>query len=169
MADAANWLGVTRAGCADAIAMMERAGDRHHAPLFRALAECRIVLVAVFRGGEGLSRGALKRARLPVVFLILDDDEFASGPAGFPAAWTALRHARSLILHAAAGTAEHYEMAVSMAGTEGSCALVETGTRHAEAWLDAARRAIAPRRHRELAVWPHDGLHPLPLPRGAVQ
>jgi hypothetical protein len=156
-----EWRGVTQARIADAIAMLERFGDRCHIPLFRALAEGRIVVVFVWRGASDAPPAMLARPPRPVVALILDDDGLNSGPAAFPAAAGVLRHTRALILHAAAGEAEHYEQAVAMAEAEGSCAVIECGTVHAEAWLDPARRAAGPRLRRSHVIWPRGGVHPI--------
>jgi hypothetical protein len=162
-------IGVTPDRLADAIAVLERAGDQCAVSLFRAVRDRRIALGFVPRGVRGGGIRSIKRARLPAVVLLPDDDGLSTGPAGFPAARSVLRWCRGLLLHAAGGEPVHYEMAVEMAEAEGSCALIETGTEHAEAWLEAARRAAAPRRHRTLAIWPRNGLHPIPMPREAVQ
>jgi hypothetical protein len=161
-------LGATPERPADAIALLERAGDHCHIPLFRAVADRRIALGYVPRGARS-GLGSIKRARRPAVVLLPDDDGLSSGPEAFPAARAVLRWCRGLILHAAAGEPQHYEIAVAMAEAEGSCALAETGTEHAEAWLEAARRAAAPRRHRALAIWPRNGVHPLPMPKEGIQ
>ena len=163
-----GWLQITRAQIATVI---ERTGHvaPGRVPLFRALGDARIVLAGVPRGAGEISIGRLKRAQLPVLVLIEDDDHAASGPAGFPAAQRVLRWAHAVILHAAGGDAAHYEAAVEIAERHGRAVMIETSSDKAESWALACARWAPGCLRRGFAVLPTNGPHPVTPPKERMQ
>jgi hypothetical protein len=113
------------------------------------------------RGADAVDLRAFDRLGLPAVVMVQDDDHANTGPAGFPAARKALRWARGLVIHACGGEPWHYQAAASLAEEVRAVVLVETGTAHAEAWADLARRAALPRRHIGFMLLPRSGPHPI--------
>lgn len=143
------------------IARAEAQGYGHALPLLRWMGAGRGGLIFMPRGADAVDLRAPERLGLPAVVVIQDDDHANTGPAGFPAARKALRWARGLVIHASAGEPWHYEAAAALAEELRAVVLVETGTAHAEAWADLARRAAIPRRHIGFTLLPRSGPHPI--------
>ena len=100
----------------------------------------------------------LKHSRRPTVVLLGDDPGLPDGMGG-PDAWRCTeklrRWVRAVLVHGAGGEAEHYAECVRAARKVGRVALIETTSRHAQAW---ARRLACPR---TLLILPSMGPHPL--------
>lgn len=107
----------------------------------------------------------MRQTTHPTVLLIGDDPGTPDGQGG-PTAWRCAAKiggwAQAAIVHGAGGEAAHYRFAVGAALRFGRVVLIETTSRHAEAWaawIDCPRT---------LAILPRTGPHPLPAPRGTV-
>lgn len=155
-----GWMQITRPQLATVIEKTAQIAP-WRVPLFRALGEGRIMLAGVPRGAPDISIGRLKRARLPVVVLIEDDDYLSSGPDGFPGAQRMLRWAHAVILHAAGGEPAHYEAAALIAARHGRAVLIETSSAQAEAWAVACARWAPAALARGFAMVPRGGAHPI--------
>lgn len=144
------------------IRAIESAGQGFHAPLYRAVLAGELSLL-ILRQGERVPLRVLERltdAR-PQMIVLAGDDGRPGGPEAFPQAERLLRWARFIILHAAAGKAAHYDLAVSMAQSLGRLLLIEAGSAEVAAW-SALRERIAPATP-GLGIAPPDGvMHPVP-------
>lgn len=154
---------------------IERAADfiaRANAPqlpLFRAVADRRIALVAVGRPDNAWPAAIIARATRrgrPAVVLVGDDPAAgfpdALGPLRWKAAARLGRWCNWVMIHAAGGEHGHYSAAVQAAELVGRVALIETGTQHAAAWS-----GFLGCRH-TLLIAPRDGL-PHPVRPAVVQ
>ena len=155
-----TWADVPRA-----ISTMQLAGADHRVPVLQALYAGRIGTWEAQRTGcTGACKRFLVMVRKPALVIIGDDDDFPTGPDGWPVAQRLLRWARQVVIHGAGGHPAHYEGAVMAAEVVGRLLLVECGTAHVEAWKAAAQRwagqAIIQ------AVQVRDGAAPHPLPAG---
>jgi hypothetical protein len=155
---------------ADDLAAMIAESSRscaHYVPLLRAVRAGRVALALPERHGA-ISSTRLKRAGRPVVVVLGDDDYMTTGPDGWVCTERVFGWARHIIIHAAAGHAEHYEAIALAAQVSGRLVLIETSSDAAVAWNNAAvklgRRAVIQ------AVIPGPGVqHPAPLDRSAMQ
>ena len=105
-------------------------------PVIEAL-QAGIIGVQMLQRTERAPLGDMRRAPLPLLILIGDDDDASTGPDGWRPALAAIRWARGAILHAAGGEAAHYETAVMGTLATGRMLLIETSTQHAPAWATA--------------------------------
>lgn len=144
-----------------AIRALETAGQGFHAPLYRAVLSGELSLIILGQGERAPLRW-LERpsAARPQVIILAGDDGRVGGPGAFPQAPRLLRWARFILLHAAAGRAEHYDLAVTMAGTARRLLLIEAGSAEVGAW-SALRARIAPATP-GFGIAPPDGvIHPV--------
>lgn len=97
-------------------------------PLIRAASAGKVSLAFVRRGASWCEINQIERwVRRPTIAIIGDDDDLSSGPTGFPCARRLARYwARAVLVHAAGGLAEHYELALAGAHTYRRVLLVET-------------------------------------------
>ena len=131
-------------------------------PVVEALRAGIIAVVFVTRR-QRVDLASMRRSPLPLLCWIGDDDEEAStGPDGWLSAPVVTRWAKSAIVHASGGEAQHYVEAVRATLATGRHLLVETSTTHAPAWLRLLVGKPA------LAILPRTGPHPLIPSRGAV-
>ena len=98
---------------------------------------------------------AMRRIDRPLLVWVGDDDESSSGPDGWRCAHQLTRWARGAVVHAAGGEANHYRVAVDGTLIERRFLLVETSSRHAEAWLALLAGKPA------LVILPRSGPHPV--------
>ena len=119
-------------------------------PLVRAAQAGHVRWIAHIRGTR-VSPSLLESGE-PTIIVIGDDDGAATGPAGWPQADRLLGWSASALLHGAGAEAEHYALAVMMAGL-GRHLLVETASTFLEGWRHCARRAGVP----ALAIRPSSG------------
>jgi hypothetical protein len=99
------------------------------------------------------------RSPLPTIILISDDDDAVKtrDPDEWRCALSAIAWARGAIVHGTAARGPEYAAAVTMAESLGRFLLIETGSRHVQAWMTA----ISPRRIPALALIPKNGgVHP---------
>lgn len=145
-----------------AIRALEAAGQGFHAPLYRAVLAGDLSLLILGQGERAPLRW-LERpsATRPQVIILAGDDGRVGGPDAFPQASRLLRWARCILLHAAAGEADHYRLAVTMAATAGRLLLIESGSADVAPW-SALRERISPATA-GLGIAPPDGvIHPVP-------
>jgi hypothetical protein len=119
---------------ADAVAMLQAAGEEHLVPLFSAVCAKRLGLLILPRGEDGDWK-LLKGSTRPTIVLIGDDDYASTGPSGWPHIGKLRRWANTAIVHAAAGAASHYQLAVDQAQQFRRLLLIETDAVHAEQWV----------------------------------
>jgi len=148
------------------IAACQAAGVTWRIPLLRAVMQKRIALVELRRETPAPIRD-MERMNRPVVVLLGDDDGMVTGPAGWASVGRLQYWPRAVMIHAAGGTAEHYQDAVAAAEVTGRCLIVETTSGKAESW--AAWIKKAPQRPHVLMVLPRNGLHPVAPSREGVQ
>jgi hypothetical protein len=118
----------------------------------------RIALTVIAGHKQNWTPRSLKSS-LPTIVLISDDDDAVEtrNPDEWRCAISAIAWARGAIVHGTAARGPEYAAAVTLAGSLGRLLLVETGSRHVQAWMTA----IAPRRIPALALIPKDGgVHP---------
>ena len=111
-------------------------------PVLRAARDGRIALAVWVRGTEMPAR-RLKRARIPCLTIIGDDDGQSCGPSGWPRLHRLRSWTQRVFLHAAGGDAGHYGLAADAAVLCGALVLVETDTDHAPAWRTWAGNRLA--------------------------
>ena len=149
------------------IAVHSQFGCHWSLPLFRAARDGLLCLVALGDPCVAIEQRHFDRASKngrPVVLLLQEDDGLAVGPEGWRCAVRARWWARSLIIHAAAGEARHYELAVATALLSGRLLMVETDSAHGPAWdrFVMAREPKIPSLH----IHATGGVHPV---RASVQ
>lgn len=160
---------VLRAGdprAARGIGTLAHGGGAFLLPLLGAVGSG--LLSLVFVSDRDTSPSALRRAldgMAEPVALILDGDDYAPGaPSDWRCTAAALAWARIALVHGAAGTREHYEIATLAAAARGRLLLVHCSSSEALAWAEATAR-LSP-----LVITPKGGVHPLPLqPEGTFQ
>jgi hypothetical protein len=136
------------------IGVLQCAGDYYHVPLIEAAKAGLIDLVFTADRAARPPLGRMRRSTRPVLFLLGDDDECSSGPDGWRCAQQLTRWARGAIVHGSGGKAEHYKLAISEALTVGRFLVVDTASRHVDAWMALLPRVQA------LAIVPRQGSHP---------
>jgi hypothetical protein len=145
----------TRGQLDDAIRLSEELGSPGHATLFAAARAGQISVMIVPRNAP-VTDAMLTGARRPLVALLSDDDQFASGPSGFRS-WPKLRAwARYAMIHAARSSGETYRIAVLMTALQGGMLLVETNSACEPEWTAALEAAGIP----AICVVPRDEPHP---------
>ena len=142
-------------------------GFHHTAELLRAVRRGEICLIAPEDRTALVSMGSLKRAPLPVLVLIGDDDYASTGPAGWACTPTLLRWARQAIVHGTGADVPTYRLAVEMAVGCRRGLLIETSSVFAPVWREALRTARQP--VPTLTLVAPDGAHPVMPARGAMQ
>jgi hypothetical protein len=128
----------------------------------RPLADCAMHdTIDLFGFAEPAARWPGRKLRLAsrsTVVLVGDDPGNAEGRGG-PAAWGCAgaigRWCHAAIIHAAGGQPAHYLEAVRGAMLFGRLALIETTSRHAEAWAQCIGCPTT------LVILPTDGQHPI--------
>lgn len=156
---------LTQAHVARTIELFHQCGADFRIPLLRALAQKQIALCEVPRG-EPFPAELAKFNKLPVITIFCDDDHWSSGPGGFPCAKRFSYWARRIMVHAAGGEPQHYELAIEAARLCRHILIVETDSAHEEEWfqsLGAGKRAPI------LCVTALGGAHPVLPPREAAQ
>lgn len=130
-------------------------GATHLAPIFNAVIAGRVKLACATSRTMQFPRRAVKSSGLPALVLVGDDDDAATGPAGWRCATEAARWAKAAIVHGAGADVAFSQAAVEGAIAVGRFLLVETSSQFVRPW--SALLAGKP----VLAVIPRGGLHPL--------
>lgn len=149
-----------------AIARAVTIGFPHTAELLRAVQRGEICLVAPDDRAARVTMASLKRAHLPVLVLIGDDDYASTGPAGWACTPTLLRWARQAIVHGTGADITTYRLAVQMAVGCRRGLFVETNSVFAPVWAEALRLVRQP--VPTLTLVAPNGRHPV-MPAGAMQ
>lgn len=153
----------SRFDLAKAIGEATAAGAIGEAELMRALYRGEIAHWQMLPGSSGgeFKRYAAACADRPTVVSIPADDYSMRGPEAFPAAERAVRWARSILVHAAAAEASHYETIITAAQIVRTALVIECCSGTLGAWLDLVRRVGA--KAGVVVIAPRDGVsHPLP-------
>jgi hypothetical protein len=140
------------------ILRLEQAGQGFRIPILRAVFERRVSFVESARGGR-IPAKVLQDQR-PHLILLGDDDGCSSGPAGWPQARKLLRWSRRVMLHAAGGEAEHYEVAVTATEQTGRLLLIETSMERMPDWLALVQEQRPPVPTLVLRPRPGEPTHP---------
>lgn len=135
----------------------------HALPVYRAARDGLIIMIQPGRGVQVPSKLLDQRSR-PVLVLISDDDYESSGPKGWTCALRVGRWAKGGIIHAAAGEAEHYELALAGTLLAARFVLVETSASQQAEW-----QALFSPKMPILNIVPRDGVHPAPPAPGSLQ
>lgn len=156
------------ANVARAISIMEAAGEGYRVPLFRAVMHDQLAISHIWPD-QAAPVSRLDRTGRPALLLISDDDDITRrGPDGWVGAVRALRWANAVIVHAAAGLAHHYDIAVEGTLAHRRMVVVETSSALAQSWVDAALRLQPDQRI--LRIEPPPGqVHPVPMGREHFQ
>lgn len=118
-------------------------------------------LVGIAERDTAFPTAKLATLRRPVILLIGDDDDAATGPLSWRCARPAGRWAAAVMVHGAGPKAEHYQAAITAVALVRRVLLVETSSTHVMAW---ARFLGHPR---TLLVRPPEGVqHPIPRTPG---
>ena len=123
-------------------------------PVLNAMREGLISLTLLQRDARA-PLGDMRLAPLPMLAWIGDDDEQSCGPDGWRCALAAAQWARSALIHASGGEAQHYLAAVAGTLATGRLLLIETSSLHAPAWV-----RLLPGKP-TLVVLPRGGVHPI--------
>ena len=123
-------------------------------PIYRAARDGLINLIQAGRGAQ-IPQKMLERPGRPIVVLISDDDYQGTGPAGWFCGLRCRRWARGCMIHAAAGEAQHYEIALKGALLTGRFLLVETSMDQHAAWKSFLDPKIP-----TLTIISRTGVHP---------
>lgn len=130
-------------------------GATHLAPIFDAVLARRIAFGMVNNRTVQFPRREVASAGRPVLILIGDDDDMATGPTGWRCAAEAAQWAAAAIIQGSGGTAHHSRTAVDAALEDRRVLLIDTSSRFAVPWglfLPAILK---------LAILPVDGEHPV--------
>lgn len=141
------------------IAEATAAGCGYRAEIYRAVRASRIVSMELRRHAVA-PMGILKRAPLPALVLLGDDDYASTGPAGWACFPRLLRWARGALIHASGGDVHTYRMAIGMALEAKRFLLIEADTAHADEWEAAFLEAVPVVPF--LKIIPSDGVQPRP-------
>ncbi len=133
-------------------------------PLLRAARSGDVAYFELDRGAKLLPEEMAPIGK-PAVVVIGDDDDMATGPAGWPGTRRLLRYwASGALIHAAGGEASHYEVAIGWAQQLRRVVIVETSSTYAEDWM-----ATLPAQTAKLLIWPTGGAHPIQRDRESMQ
>jgi hypothetical protein len=156
----------SRADIAHAVALTSQHSP-HHVPLYRAAHQGLIGIVQPTRVGI-VSAAQVRRMRgQSWLILIGDDDGLDTGPDGWACARRVLGWARRIVIHGAAGLAEHYAGAAAATMVVRRLVLIECTSARVNAWAEAAKRD-APNVIVQCLV-PAGGVHPVPVNRRKMQ
>lgn len=157
----------TPAGISLALAVAREFGEDFRRPLFDPIPHGAHALTFLMpRQAPPLSE--LDRARCPGIVLLTDDDDSTRlGPDGWRFTPRVMRWARGVLLHGTGGLPEHYRLAARMAQTCRKLVVVETGSALLDAWQEAALKGGV-RPGLIVRLEPTNGVHPVPMPSGAV-
>ncbi len=147
---------------AHAVAM----GFPHQAEIYREVRRGRLAAMQLDRKAVA-PMGTLKRAPLPCLVVLGDDDYASTGPAGWASVPRLLRWARGALIHATGADIASYKMAVGMALKCRQFLLIETDFPHMREWGEAL--LAAPRPVPFVALQPSNGVHPVMPARGKMQ
>lgn len=136
----------------------------HYAELLRWVRSGAMALIEVPRDAIWPKR-QLKAVQKPLLVLLGDDDEMATGPAGWRCLNAGCRWPRAAVVHAAGAESGQYEAFGALAVMNRRLLLVETTSAHAAAWIAALRLHRVP----VTAILPRGGVHPLPVQPEQVQ
>ena len=118
---------------AEAMRSAAIADDGPHLALLQA-AQAGLINLCVLSARDQKLPLNLHRHDRPELMLICDDDDKATGPAGWASAAHATRWARRVITHGAGATVDQYRGFAVAAMAFGRLLLVETDSRHLDAW-----------------------------------
>jgi hypothetical protein len=141
------------------IDILRRSGGHSHVPLLEAGRDGLVSLVFLRDRSGALPWGKIRRSTRPVLVLLGDDDEVASGPEGWGCASQLTQWAKGAIVHASGAEALHYRAAVTGAVECGRMLLIETASHHAKAWTELLPATPT------LVIWPRGGVHPVETQR----
>ncbi len=160
----------TPGGIADLACRAAAAGDTWHRPLFREAMANRLRLIIVPPGDRvPVSMLDPTRDRRPLMVILAGDGAVPVGPDAFPQAARLLRWCGFVMLHAAGGQAEHYEIAATAAAAVGRVVIAETGSDHLAAWNALRLRCASGTPATIVKVPEGQGGHPvLHAPAGVV-
>ena len=139
----------------------------HQVPLYRAAHVGLIGIVQPTREGIISTAHFRRMSGQPWLVLLGDDDGIETGPDGWACAKRALGWARQVVIHGAAGHAEHYAGVAAATVVIRRFVLIECASAKVETWHAAAIR-WAPRAVIQRVV-PAIGHHPLPLDKSKMQ
>lgn len=127
-------------------------------PLFKAVGDGLIDLSLLQRGAKKVETifPATGHAKC-LVILLGDDDGDDRGPAGWECAEQVIKRSRAVMLNASGGEAQHYALAVMQAQLVGTVLMIETASRHVEAWSKLLVGKSV------MAILPRGGQHPIDM------
>ena len=135
----------------------------HALPVYRAARDGLIIMIQPGRDAQVPSK-LLDQPSRPILVLISDDDYRSTGPGGWSCALRVRRWAKGAIIHAAAGEAQHYEIALAGTLLAARFVLVETSASQQSAW-----QALLSPKMPILNIIPRDGVHPARPAPGSLQ
>ncbi len=138
-----------------AIDILQRCGDFAHGALIEAVRDGKINLVFAGPRTAALPWGRIRKSHKPVLIVVCDDDDLATGPAGWRFAKKLTAWARGAIVHGAGAKREHYQLAIGGAIDCRQFLVIDCASRHVDNWLELLGHCFA------LAVLPSDGEHPV--------
>ena len=145
-----------------AIAVLQREGVVGLATLLRdGMLAGRCALAGVARRDMPFPAGALAGFSSPTIVLVGDDDDTPTGPQPWRCAMQAGRWAEAAMIHGAGAEERHYRAAIAAAAIVRRVLVVETSSKHVDAWASFLRHPHT------LLVRTGEGLpHPKPHHRG---
>jgi len=147
---------------ARAIDVLHRAGDFAHGALIEAVRDGQINLVFAGARTAALPWGRIRKSHKPVLILVADDDDLATGPDGWRFARKIASWARGAVVHGAGAKREHYQLAIGGAIDCRQFLVIDCASRHVDNWLELLEHCFA------LAIVPSDGGHPVADVGGTV-
>jgi hypothetical protein len=155
-----NYLEIDAAAAARTIATYHYTGHHHRIPLVRAATAGKIALLDFGRGASRraakLALAQVRRAGLPIVLIIADDEYGPAGPSAWPVADLLLKEAKLAVIHGGGGLIEQYEDFVVIAQKHGVLLVVETSTVAIKPWVEFAQSFSCD----ILIIAPFMGMHP---------
>ena len=141
-------------------------GVAHQAELYRAVRQGRLGVVQLDRHAAA-PMGMLKRAKVPCIVLIGDDDYQSCGSTGWASIPRLLRWASGAMIHGTGGDVSSYQAAITMALACRKFLLIETDSAHLQEWGDALLGASPPVPF--VGLRPSNGVHPVVPARASMQ